>query len=183
MFHCIKIREISSKGVGARGHKAETQNCALRAQFWPLGVITYIARVSYQGASTLQVLGLYDLPCAAYPNVSPAQLWLIPLTTLAPPLPCGRRTRRINPRPYSVFCHLRPCRGGGGGVGATPPPWRSAPDGRRASRKKPVDAPRRDLAIAHIVFGPRLMFDLVRSGQRSNFREKWHFLLYTLIAA
>ena len=40
---------------------------------------------------------------------------------------------------------------GGGGVG-TNPPWRSAPDGRRASRKKPVDAPRRDLAIAHIFF-------------------------------
>ena len=38
--------------------------------------------------------------------------------------------------------------------------------------KKPVDAPRRDLTIAHIVFGPRLIFDLVRSGQRSNFREK-----------
>ena len=38
------------------------------------------------------------------------------------------------------------------------------------------DAPRRDLAIAHIVFGPKSIFDLVRSGQRSNFREKWHFL-------
>ena len=77
----------------------------------------------------------------------------------------------INRRPYSVFCHLRPCRGGGGGVGATPP-WPSAPDGRRASWKKPVDAPLRDLAIAHIVFGPRLIFDLVRSGRRLNFREK-----------
>ena len=65
----------------------------------------------------------------------------------------------VNPRPYSVFCHLRPCRGGGGGW--CDPPWRSAPDGRRVSRKKPVDAPRRDLAIAHIVFGPRLIFDLV----------------------
>ena len=75
----------------------------------------------------------------------------------------------LNPRPYSLFCHLRPCRGGGGWCD---PPWRSAPDGRRASRKKPVDAPRRDLAIAHIVFGPRLIFDLVRSGQSSNFREK-----------
>ena len=51
-------------------------------------------------------------------------------------------------------------------------PWRSAPDGRRASRKRPVDAPRQDLAIAHIVFGPRSIFDLVRSGQRLNFREK-----------
>ena len=54
-------------------------------------------------------------------------------------------------------------------------PWRSAPDGRRASRKK-VDASRRDLAIAHIVFSPRSAFDLVRSGQGSNFSEKNTFL-------
>ena len=62
----------------------------------------------------------------------------------------------------------------GGGGGTTP--WRSVPDGRKASRKKPVDASRRDLAIAHIVFGPRSTFDLVMSGQRYNFRDKWHFL-------
>ena len=80
--------------------------------------------------------------------------------------------RSVNPRPVRAFLITRTVRGGGGG---TTPPWRSAPDGRRASRKKPVDAPRRDLAIAHIVFGPRSIFDLVRSGQRSNFREKWHF--------
>ena len=66
--------------------------------------------------------------------------------------------------------------GGGGGGWYDPPPWRSAPDGRRASRKKPVDASRWNLAIAHIVFSPRSIFDLVRSGQRSNFREKLHFL-------
>ena len=48
--------------------------------------------------------------------------------------------------------------GGGGGVR---PPWRSAPDGRRASRKKSVDAPRRDLAIAHMFL--------------ANFREKYIF--------
>ena len=42
-------------------------------------------------------------------------------------------------------------------------------------RKKSVDAPRRDLAIAHIVFGPRSTFDLVRSGQMSNIREKLIF--------
>ena len=65
--------------------------------------------------------------------------------------------------------------GGGGGLVRPPPPGDRPPDGRRASRKKSVDAPRRDLAIAHIVFGPRLIFDLVRSGQRSYFREKWHF--------
>ena len=80
----------------------------------------------------------------------------------------------FNPRPVRAFLITRTVRGGG--VGTTPPPWRSAPDGRRASRKRPVDASRRDLAIAHIVFGPRSIFDLVRSGQRSNFREKWHFL-------
>ena len=89
---------------------------------------------------------------------------------------------RVNPRPYSVFCHLRPCRGGGG-VGATPPPGDRPLMVVEIRGKKTVDEPRRDLAIAHIVFGPRLIFDLVRSGQRSNFRENWHFLLYTLIAA
>ena len=52
------------------------------------------------------------------------------------------------------------------------PPWRSAPDGRIASWKIPVDASRRDLAIAHIVFSPRSTCDLVRSGQSSKFREK-----------
>ena len=71
-----------------------------------------------------------------------------------------------------------------GGGGWYDPPWRSAPDGRRASRKKPIDASRRDLAIAYIVFNPRSTFDLVKSGQRSNFREKSTFLgIYTLIAA
>ena len=48
-----------------------------------------MARVPYQGASTLKVWDLCDLPCAAYSNVSPAQLWLIPLATLAPPCRCG----------------------------------------------------------------------------------------------
>ena len=42
--------------------------------------------------------------------------------------------------------------------------------------KKTGDASRLDLAIAHIVFSPRSTFDLVRSGQRSNFHEKLHFL-------
>ena len=84
--------------------------------------------------------------------------------------PIGRITV-INPRPVRAFLITRTVRGGGG-VGTTLPPWRSAPDGRRASRKRPFDASRRDLAIAHIVFGPRSIFDLVRLGQRSNFREK-----------
>ena len=88
----------------------------------------------------------------------------------------------IIPLPYSVFCHLRPCRGRG--VGATPPGDRPLMVVELREKKKTVDALRRDLAIAHIVFGPRLIFDLVRSGQRSNFHGKWHFfLLYTLIAA
>ena len=69
----------------------------------------------------------------------------------------------FNPRPVRAFLITRTV--GGGGL-VRPPPWRSAPDGRRASRKKPVDAPRRDLAIAHIVFSSRSTFDLVRSGQR-----------------
>ena len=81
------------------------------------------------------------------------------------PPPPGRA--RVNPRPVRAFLIMRTVR-----VGWYDPPWRSAPDGRRASRKRPVDAPRRDLAIAHIVFGPRSIFDLDRSGQRSNFREK-----------
>ena len=72
---------------------------------------------------------------------------------------------------------------GGGGLVRPPPPWRSAHGGRRGSRKKTVDASRWDLAIAHIVFSPRSTFDLVRSGQRSNFRENDIFWLYTLIAA
>ena len=50
--------------------------------------------------------------------------------------------------------------------------------------KKTVDASRRDLAIAHIVFGRRSIFDLVRSDQRSNFRAKSDiFLALRLIAA
>ena len=89
--------------------------------------------------------------------------WITPINIFPP----------INPRPVRAFLITRTVRGEGGWYD---PPWRSAPDGRRASRKRPVDAPRRDLAIAHIVFGPRSIFDLVRSGQRSNFREKWHFL-------
>ena len=95
-------------------------------------------------------------------------------TTLVPQKRYGFYFNCFNPRPFSVFRHLRQWRGGGG-VGTTPP-WRSAHDGRRASQKKPVDASRRDLAIAYIVFNPRSTFDLVKSGQRSNFRENRHFL-------
>ena len=50
---------------------------------------------------------------------------------------------------------------GGGGGGLVRPPSRSAPAGRRASRKKIVEASRRDLAITHIIFSPRSTFDLV----------------------
>ena len=59
---CTKFGEISSKGVGARGQKAEKRDCALRAQIWPLGVIAYMAHPPYQSASTLQVSGLYGRP-------------------------------------------------------------------------------------------------------------------------
>ena len=70
----------------------------------------------------------------------------------------------------------------GEGVGATPP-WRSIPDARRASRKKTVEASRRDLAIAHIICRPRSIFDLVKSGQSQIFANNDIFWLYTLIAA
>ena len=63
----------------------------------------------------------------------------------------------------------------GGGVGATPPPWRFQTKGRRASRKKPADCSRRDLAIGGIIFGPRSTFDPVMTGQRSNFRKNRTF--------
>ena len=85
------------------------------------------------------------------------------------------RTKYLTLARFPYFATLA-SGGGGGGGWYDPPPWRSAPDGRRASRKKPVDVSRWDLSIAHVVFSPRSIFDLVRSGQRSNFREKWHFL-------
>ena len=53
------------------------------------------------------------------------------------------------PRPFSNFATFASGEGREGGVRH---PWRSAPDGRRASRKISVDASRRDLAIAHIGF-------------------------------
>ena len=62
------------------------------------------------------------------------------------------------------------------GGGTTPPPPGDRPLMVVELLGKPVDASRRDLAIAHIVFSPRSTFDLVRSGQRSNFRVKLHFL-------
>ena len=76
---------VTAEGSGRTSVPGDGQN---RTDFTH---VICIARVPYQGASALQVWGLCNLPCAAYPNVSPAQLWLIPLTTLAPPLPCGRR--------------------------------------------------------------------------------------------
>ena len=51
-----------SKGFGARRHKAEKRNRALRAQFWPDWVVTYMARVSHLGAPTLKVSCLCDFP-------------------------------------------------------------------------------------------------------------------------
>ena len=58
---------------------------------------------------------------------------------------------------------------GGGGVGATPPPWRFQTKRRWASRKRPADCSL--LAIGGIIFGPRSIFDPVMAGQRSNFRK------------
>ena len=45
------------------------------------------------------------------------------------------------------------------------------------SRKRPVDCARRLLAIGGIIFGPRLIFDPVMAGQRSNFRKFRDFLV------
>ena len=76
LYPCTKFREISSKGVGAREHKAEKQNWPLRGQFWPLGVETYMTHVPYQDARTLQVLGLCDpspLPSEIFSNALSAR--------------------------------------------------------------------------------------------------------------
>ena len=73
----------------------------------------------------------------------------------------------LNPRPDTVFRHLRPDRGGL----ARPPPWRFQTKRGRASRKRPADCSRRVIAIGGIIFGPRSIFDPVMAGQRSNFRK------------
>ena len=64
--------------------------------------------------------------------------------------------------PCSVFCHLRQWRGRGT-VGTTPPGDRPLIVVELSRKKNRVDAFRRDLAIAHIVFSPRSTYDLVRS--------------------
>ena len=82
--------------------------------------------------------------------------------------PVGCNIALSIPRPFSVVI--------------SPPspsfttPWTSAPDVRRASRKKNSRCVSMRLAISQIVFSPRSTFDLVRSSQRPNFREKLHFL-------
>ena len=78
----------------------------------------------------------------------------------------------INPRPDTVFRHLRSDRGGGGLVR---PPWLFQTKRRRASRKRPADCSRRLLAIGGIIFGPRSIFDQLMAGQRSNFRKFYDF--------
>ena len=75
------------------------------------------------------------------------------------------RWLRVNPLPFSVFRHLRQWRG-------YDPPGDRPLMVAELREKKTVDASRRDLAIAYIVFSPRSTFDLFRSGQRSYFREK-----------
>ena len=182
-YPCTKFREISSKDIGARGHQAETQNCALWAQFWPLGVVTCMARVPYQGASTPKVWGLCDLPCAAYPNISPAQLWLILLTTLAPPFPAGGARgeysslvgeacivdpghRALNPRPGGGLSHLRH----GGGAKMTPPLTRKLGklEGRAIRRSRALSEPVRS-HFGH--FFAQVNIEVSRGHQRSNFRK------------
>ena len=87
-------------------------------------------------------------------------------------LPFGTRSgqvkvRLFNPRTGRPFLITRT---GRGGVVPTPP-WRFETEGRRASRKKRACAPRRVLHDGVQLFDPRSTFDLVRAGQRSNFRE------------
>ena len=50
-------------------------------------------------------------------------------------------------------------------------------------RGKTVNASRRDIVIAHIVFISRSTFDLDKSGQRSNIRENDIFFVSHAIAA
>ena len=86
------------KGVGAGGHKAEKQNCALRAQFWPPrcchlhGTCGIPGRIYPESLGSATSPALHPLPTqtqGSSPNVSLAQLWLIPLATLAPTYRCG----------------------------------------------------------------------------------------------
>ena len=71
----------------------------------------------------------------------------------------------FNPRPVRAFLITRTV--GGGGEGVRTPGDR--PLVVAELRGKTLDASRRDLATAHIVFSPRSTFDLVRSGQRAIF--------------
>ena len=73
----------------------------------------------------------------------------------------------FNPRPCSVFRHLRHCKGGG----ATP--FRvSELTVVELSGKKQADCSRRILAIGGAFFSYRReIFDVVMKGHRSNFRE------------
>ena len=50
-----KFGDPNSKGVGARGQKAEMQKCALRAHFCTLGAVRPMALKSDQGPSGLKV--------------------------------------------------------------------------------------------------------------------------------
>ena len=83
-----------------------------------------------------------------------------------------RRSIFFNPRPVRAFLIMRTVRG----LVCPPPPGARPLMVVELRGKKTVEASRRDHAFAHIVFSPRSTFDLVRSGQRSNYREKWHFL-------
>ena len=63
------------------------------------------------------------------------------------------------------------------------PAWRSAPMMVVELRGKDQSMRLDEISRLHIFFGPRSIFGLVRSGQRSNFRENDIFWLYTPIAA
>ena len=89
----------------------------------------------------------------------------------------NRNFSRFTPSPGQGISHKADGQGGGGGV--IRPPWRLAPalrDKNQSMRLAEI------LTIPHNLFSPRSIFDLVRSGQRSNFREISHYL-HTLIAA
>ena len=73
MLNCIEWHQFGvnrSNGFRARGHKAEKRNRALRAQFWPDRVVTYMAHIPHQGAPSLKVWALGLFPFGLYPGQS-----------------------------------------------------------------------------------------------------------------
>ena len=77
----------------------------------------------------------------------------------------------INPRPFSLFWHLRQWKGRGGG--ATPHEFLQTKC--RRALKKTANCSSRVLAIGNAFFNPGPIFYPVMRGQRSNFSEIGNF--------